>query len=58
MKKAIYKPPVVSITRVTIEQNIAQVVVSGKVALDPWIEDPVPVGEDPASDGGDFYIFY
>ena len=58
MKKKIYQTPVVRITRMSIEQNIAQVVISGKVVLDPWIEEPVPVGEDPASDGGDFYIFY
>ena len=58
MKKEIYEPPVVRVTKVDLEQCIAHVVISGKVILDPWIEDPIPVGEEPESDGGDFYIFY
>jgi len=58
MKKKIYESPVVKVTRVALEQNVAQVVISGKVALDPWIEEPVPIGENPDSEGGDFYVFY
>ena len=58
MKRDIYKPPKVGIIRVVMEPNIAQVNVSVCVALDPWLEDPVPVGENPDSEGGDFYVSY
>ena len=58
MKKEKYEPPKVNIIRVVMESSIAQVNVSVYVGVDPWIEEPVPVGEDPESDGGDFYVFY
>ena len=58
MKREIYKPPTVKIIRVVMEQNIAQVNISVKLALEPWEEELVPVGEDPDTEGGDFYVFY
>ena len=57
--KMIYHTPVVYVTGVDMEQSIAQgAPVSVRVMLDPWEEDPNPVGQNPEVEGGDFYIFY
>ena len=58
MKKKIYEPPAVNITRVDVEQNIAMVALSGKVVLDPWPDDDIVVGGNPDTEGGEFYVFY
>ena len=58
MKKKIYEPAKVGVILVIMERNIAQVNMSVRVVLDPWEEEPIPVGEDPETEGGDFYIFY
>ena len=58
MGKKIYEPPTVRIIRVVMEQSIAQVNLSIQLVLDPWEEEPIPVGEDPDTEGGDFYVFY
>ena len=56
--KEIYELPKVKVIRVVMEKNIAQVPVSVHIAVDPWVEDPIPVGDDPETEGGDFYVFY
>ena len=57
MEKKVYEPPALRIARVDMEQSIAQVVISGKIVLDAWEEGPV-IGENPETEGGDFYVFY
>ena len=56
--KKVYQAPVLDVTVVTMEQSIAQVPISAQVSLESWEEDPIPAGEVPAADGGDFYVFY
>jgi hypothetical protein len=58
-KKKNYYRPVVNVTKVVIEQGIAQVAatsIQGKAVN--WEEVDTPVGATPEEEGGDFYIFY
>ena len=54
-----YEPPLVLIYRVAVEESIAQtmVAVSAKVTVEDWIDEGTVVGADPATQGGDIFLF-
>ena len=58
-KKMSYVPPLVTVTRVVLEEGIVKVPVSCNVSIEhDWIEVETPVGEDPSADGGDIKFFF
>jgi hypothetical protein len=54
-KRAHYVPPAVKVTRVGLESGIA-VQVSTTILLQDW-EPGGEVGANPATEGGDIYLF-
>ena len=56
-KGMVYKPPLVVIHRVAMEESIVQVAISAKVTVEDWKDEGTVVGADPATEGGDIYLY-
>jgi len=57
-KKKTYVPPTVKVSKVVLEEGIAQMVaVSAKITEVNWIDDGETVGSNPAIEGGDILLF-
>ena len=57
MRKEMYKPPAIDITRVVMEKGIAQVRVSAAVYIEEDWEDGGVLGTNTSVEGGDIYLY-